>query len=206
MEHPHSSPVDWVGQEHLGFVINAAFSAENASLISQWLEGLNQRVPQGIYTMPLQSLHITVLDWVAPLFDYGGADKRALYAQLYKTYEPVLRTTTDSMGTFDIQFSELKVTPGAIILVGQDDGQFAHLRDTFMNAVEMPEGGKQPPTIIHSSLARFIAPQIKLSQVEDYVIEHPLDFIQTISEFRLIETRREPMQDFSVIDNFKLTR
>jgi hypothetical protein len=204
MEKSYSTPVNWVGQAHLGFVINAAFSPENSALIGTWLEGLQHQVPQGLYTMDSKGLHITVLDWVAPLFDYAGIDKRALYTNLQKTYEPAFRSITDSMEAFDVRFDEVRVTPGAIILLGQDNGQFRALRDRFMNSVQLPEGGKQLPNIIHSSLARFIAPEIELSQVEGYAAEHPLVFTQNISEFRLVETRREPMQDFTVIDAFKL--
>ncbi len=204
MEKIHSTPVSWVGEEHLGFVINAAFSSENAALISKWLEGLHRQAPEGLYTMHHEGLHITVLDWVAPLFDYAGTDKRDLYTDLRETYEPAFRSITSSMEAFDVRFDELRVTPGAIILLGHDNGQFQSLRDRFMDIVELPEGGKQPPNIIHSSLARFIAPEIELSQVEEYAAEHPLIFTQKISNFRLVETRREPMQNFTVLDTFEL--
>ncbi len=204
MEKQHSMPASWVGKEHLGFVINAKFSLENTTLIDTWLKGLNRSVTEGLYTMTPEALHITVLDWVAPLFDYSGADKRDLFASLSAAYWPAFRAITDSMSAFEVDFNETRVTPGAIILLGQDNGQFQSLRNRFMDTIQLPEGGKQPPNIIHSSLARFIAPEIELSQVEVYAAEHPLTFTQRISEFRLVETRREPMQDFTVLDTFEL--
>jgi hypothetical protein len=205
MKMHHSTPVDWVGKEFVGFVINATFSNENARQISTWLDGLRTVAPIGVYFMQPKGLHITVLDWVAPLLDYGGADKRAMFDELRPSYEPALRRITDGMAQIDVHFTELRVTPSTIILVGQDNGQFQHVRDQFIGSVTLPDGAKQPPDIIHSSLARFVSPEIDLAPVETYVTEHPLELTQRISEVRLTELRREPMQDFTVLDTFKLT-
>jgi hypothetical protein len=205
MEHLKSAPASWVGEEHLGFVINAVFSQDNTRTITEWLDGLGSQTPEGVYPMTAEGLHITVLDWVAPLFDYGGADKQALYDSLKDDYTAAFRGITDAMEPFDVHFTELRVTPGTIILVGQDNGQFQSLRKQFMDSVTLPEGGKEPPSIIHSSIARFIAPVIDLTPIEEYAQSHPLDLTQRIDAFRLVETRREPMQDFMVLDTFNLT-
>ena len=199
-----STPVNWVGKAHRGFVINAAFSDENTEKIMSWFDGLHALAPEGIYAMKPEGLHITVLDWVAPLFDYGGADKRALFQKLRPSYDAIFREITGAMPAFDVHFNELRVTPETIILVGQDDGQFQSLRDQFTQRVTLPEGGKQPPNIIHSSLARFIAPAIDLAPVQEYASTHPLDLTQHLSMFRLVETRREPAQDFNVLDSYIL--
>jgi len=204
MERLKSNPVDWVGEEHLGFVINAAFSKENTNIITTWLEGLHEVAAEGVYTMKPEGLHITVLDWVAPLFDYEGVDKRRLYDELRPSYDAAFRRITDNIEPFDVHFTELRVTPGSIILVGQDRGQFQSLRQELMNSVDLPKGGKQPPTIVHSSLARFVAPEIDLAPLEEYARNNPLDLTQRIDEFHLVETRREPMQDFSIIDTYRL--
>ncbi len=204
MEHLISAPVDWVGKEYIGFVINAAFSQENGQMIKVWLDGLNAISSEGVYTMPPKGLHITVLDWVAPLFDYDSVDKRDLFRGLRLDYDMAFRTIADSMEPFDVQFDMLRVTPGTVILTGHDAGQFGSLRHQFMSSITLPEGGKSPPDIIHASLARFVMPEIALSPIQAYVAENPLNFTQRISEFRLIETRREPMQDYSVLDAYKL--
>lgn len=204
MERLKSNSVDWVGQEHLGFVINAAFSKENTNTITAWLEGLQKVAVEGVYVMKSEGLHITVLDWVTPLFDYEGADKRRLYDELYPSYDAAFRRITDNIAPFDAHFTELRVTPGAIILVGQDGGQFQSLRQELMHSVDLPKGGKQPPTIVHSSLARFVAPEIDLAPLEEYARNNPLNLTQHIDEFRLVETRREPMQDFSIVDTYRL--
>ena len=75
-----------------------------------------------------------------------------------------------------------------------------------MDSVDLPKGGKQPPNIVHSSLARFVAPDIDLAPLEEYARNNPLDLTQHIDEFRLVETRREPMQDFSIVDTYRLGR
>jgi hypothetical protein len=204
MEQLQSNPVEWVGKEYLGFVVNAAFSEENTQKIMTWLEGLNEAAPEGVYTMKPEGLHITVLDWVAPLFDYDGRDKKSLYNELYPSYDRAFRQITEALPPFDIHFTELRVTPSAIILVGHDQGQFQTLRQQLMNNVTLPKGGKQPPTIVHSSLARFVPPKIELTPISEYAADHPLDIVQHMDAFRLVETRREPMQDFSVLDTYQL--
>lgn len=206
METPptYTTPVDWVGTEHLGYVINAAFSGENAKVITNWLDGLQQVAPEGVYPMDSKGLHITVLDWIAPLFDYGGANKKDMYRDLGPRYDAAFRYITGNMKPFDVHFTELRVTPGAIILVGQDTGEFQSLRNEFVDSVGLPEGAKEPPKIIHSTLARFIAPAIEIGPLEDYAANHSLSLTQRVEAFRLVETRREPMQDFTVLDTYKL--
>ena len=205
MEQLKSVPVRWVGKVFQGFVINAAFSDDNAKKITSWLANLNELVTEGIYTEIPEGLHITLLDWIAPLFDYDKADKAALFQELRPSYDAAFREITHAMPAFDIHFNEVRVTPGAIILVGRDGGQFQSIREQFLHRVSLPDGAKPPPSIIHGSLARFIPPEIDLAPVREYAEKHPLDFTQPVSEFRLVETRTMPMQDdFLVLDSYPL--
>ena len=204
MQQQKSEPVDWVGKEFTGFVINTTFSEDNTNKIMEWLAGLKKTVKEGIYTMTPESLHITVLDWVAPLYEYNGADKRALYEELRPTYDAAFRRITKSVPAFDVHFNDIRVTPGAIILIGQDNGQFQSIRGRFMQSIVLPEGGKQPPDLVHASLARFVPPAIDLAPVRAYAAKNPLDILQPVASFRLLETRREPTQEFTVLDTYQL--
>lgn len=205
MNETYSQPVDWVGQLHLGFVINAAFSKDNQRILSDWLAGLRQQAPEGLYAMTPEGLHITVLDWIAPLFAYSGVDKHELFKRLRPEYEQTFERITARIAPFSVTFTELRVTPGTIILTGQDDGQFSKLREAFTSSITLPEGAKAPPTIIHSSLARFVPPAVPLGPIMEYCAKHPLQIEQPIKAFRLIETRSEPMRDFTVLRSFDLT-
>ena len=204
MEYLQSEPNDWVGKDKLGFVINASFSDDNAEQIAQWLKGLQSQQEAGLYCMPKLGLHITVLDWISPLLAYNGVDKRKLYESIAPEFGTALTRVTKDLKPFTIIFNGIKVSPGTIILVGHDEGQMQTLRNDFMEAIELPEGGKQPPTIVHSSIARFIEPSIQLQKVQDYVQSSPLNITQKIDSFRLIETRREPMQEFDVLKIYHL--
>lgn len=206
MERQYSEPNKFIGKRHLGFVINAAFSGESSKTISNWLDGLNQTVPEGIYTMPQESLHITVLDWIAPLFDLGGVDKRKLFEKLSPEFDRAFTNALEGLKQFQIRFEEIRITPGTIILVGQDNGQFQKIRNGFTKSITYPQGSKQPPTIIHSSIARFAEPSVDIRPVQEYAAQKPLIFTQTVDSFRLIETTREPMQDFSVIKTYELSK
>lgn len=180
------------------------FSDENIEKIMSWLDGLTTLATEGVYTMKSEQLHITLLDWVAPLFGYNGADKHALFEELRPAYDAAFRRVTSAMQPFDVHFNEIRVTPGTIILVGEDEGQFQTLRDQFTQSVTLPEGGKLPPNIIHSSLVRFVEPAINLGPIQEYASSHPLDFTQRVDTFRLVKTKREPMQDYDVLDTYQL--
>lgn len=43
-----------------------------------------------------------------------------------------------------------------------------------------------------------------LATLEEYARNNPIDFTQHIDEFRLVETRRKPMQDFTILDTYRL--
>ncbi|MBL8159557.1 hypothetical protein JNJ66_03810 [Candidatus Saccharibacteria bacterium] len=204
MQPEQSTPVTWIGQEHLGYVIQTTFSDENTQLILAWLEGLRQATGDNLYFMGADQLHITVLDWVAPLFDYGGINKQELYESLKDEYAAAFRAITDSVRPFEVHFNELRVMPNTIILTGQDGGQFQSVRTQFMERVALPEGAKQPPTIIHSSLTRFIGEPVALAPYQEYVAAHPLELTQRIEDFRLVKTGREPMLTYEVIEQFQL--
>jgi hypothetical protein len=203
MEPSHSTPIDWLGASVNGFVTQATFSPDNQARIAAWLEGLKHVTPGGIHYMAGDGLHITLLDWVAPLIDYGE-DKQALYDRLYPKYDPVLTRLTVATPAFDVHFNEVRITPTTVILVGQDDGQFASLRARFTEAEPLPEKGKQPPVLIHSSLLRFIAPAIDLSPVRDYIESNPLDLVQHIDSFRLVHLIKEPMMKYEIIKTYPL--
>ena len=204
MERIKSMPVDWVGKPSYGIVVNAAFSDENTQTLLNWLMGLQAVAADGIAAPKPDALHITLLDWIAPLLPYGGQDKRELYLELRPVFGPVLKKIIADTAPIDVHFDEIQVKPDAIILVGHDAGQFRDIRELFMDSVTLPVGGKEPPVIIHSSLVRFVPPAIDLGSVQSYASAHPLDLKQHITEFRLIETVREPLQEYRVLDTYQL--
>lgn len=64
-------------------------------------------------------------------------------------------------------------------------------------------GTKQPPTIIHCSLARFTQP-LDLNDVKDFILQESICFTQEVESFHLVHSMREPMLEFEVLKKFSL--
>lgn len=153
--------------------------------------------------MPSQSLHITLLDWIAPLVDYGGQDKKVLFEKIKDKYDEALSGIIGDTQPITVSFTEIKVFPSTIIVLGHDDGQFQKIRDKFLEAVELLPGTKLPPNIIHSSIIRFTG-EIPIKDVEQFVAQCTVNFTQIIDSFRLVHSTREPMLEFEVLKEYKL--
>lgn len=183
--------------------MNAEFSDENAQQLVELINKLQVEFGGAVYGMPRPSLHITLLDWIAPLVDYDGQDKGALFARVRPTYDKVMADILSEVGPIRVHFDTIQVAPTTIIVVGHDDGQFQSIRDQFVQRVDLLPGTKLPPQIIHSSIARFTKP-IELGPVAELIQSQKVDFVQQVDAFRLVHTRQEPMLDFEVLKRYEL--
>lgn len=198
-----SQPADWVAKPFQGYVINTVFSDENTRELETLIKEISTTFGDAVFPMPNVSLHTTLLDWIAPLVDYGGKDKEALFAQIQPGYDRALREVLSSFGPINVHFDELRVSPSAIIIVGHDNGEFQSIREQFLDRVQLLPGTKLPPTIIHSSLARFTE-SIELDLVKSFLATKTISFTQQVSDFRLVHTAKEPMLEFEVLKQYQL--
>ena len=198
-----SEPCSWLEQPYEGYVVNAIFSDFNAKIITNALASLAENFPGVIYPMSARSLHVTLFDWIAPLFDYGGANKSELFNQVRVVYDQKLSNILNNQKQIEVTFDEIKVTPTTIIITGKDDGSFERIRKEFVNGVDLLPDTKLPPTIIHASIARFIK-EVNLELIEDFFQEKKFYFEQLVTEFRLVHTKKEPMLDFEILKRYPL--
>jgi hypothetical protein len=198
-----SQPADWVNKPFEGYMVSTEFSDENARILSELAQEVQTALEEAVFCMPRTSLHITLLDWIAPLVDYGGQDKEKLFAQIRLGYDKAMSEILSSIKPITIRFDELRVSPSTIFIVGHDNGEFQKIREQFLEKVELLPGTKQPPQIIHSSLARFTKP-IDLGLVNSFLAKKALDITQTVTNFRLIHTTKEPMLEFEVLKRYEL--
>lgn len=196
--------VEWINKPSEGYVMNTLFSEENASTIMKLVDTLNQRYGSSVFCMPKESLHITLLDLVAPLVDYGGKNKQALFKGIYGDYDAALSKILAHEQSFDVVFDTLHVAPTTIFISGHDNGQFERIRNKYLDTVELLPGTKRPPRIIHSSLARFTE-EIDLAEVEEFIASQSILLQQPIKSFQLVHTFREPMLEFEALKTYSLT-
>lgn len=194
---------DWLNKEYDGYMVNTTFSDENAEIIINFLKEAENRFGDAVYCMQKRSLHITLLDWIAPLLDYGGSDKYELFSHVQKQYDAALANATSSQVPFNVRFNKLHLFPNTIVLLGQDEGQFASMRADFINNIDLLPDAKLPPQIIHSSVIRF-RKEIDMTDIEEFVSKHEIDLTQEITHFRLIHTIREPLVEFDILKTYDL--
>ncbi len=200
-----TEPADWVEQSFEGYVLNAGFSDQNIARLQQITAAIQQEYRNKVFVAPAHSLHITLLDWIAPLVDYDGVDKTTLFNSIKDDYDKNISRILADVLPISIRFTELKVSPSTIFLVGHDNGEFQTIRQQFVESIELLPNTKLPPTIIHSSLARF-KDTLPLSNIEHMVTNLTVDFTQQIDSFRLIHTTKEPMLEFEVLKTYHLSK
>lgn len=169
-----TQPVNWIGKSFIGYVMNTEFSGENAQGLVELMQEIEATFGGAVFCMPKASLHITLLDWIAPLVDYDGQDKDNLFKEIQPSYDKAITEALSVTSPIEVHFDEIKTSPSTIYIVGHDNGEFQRVREQFMEKVELLPGTKLPPTIIHSSLARFTKP-VEISAVNSFLASKNLN-------------------------------
>jgi len=196
--------IDNLGLEVEGYVINSGFSVKSKQRVAEIQAELNDKFGDSVWSFPQTSLHITLMDWFAPLVSYDEGSNK-LFNKYRNEYEKVLENILSDQSPIKIHFDTIKVSPSAVYIQGTDDGSYEMIRKKFLQKIQLVEGTKKSPQIIHSSIARFNE-EINLHAVQDFVVSLDMDLYETISEFRLVKETKVPMLEFEVIRTFKLSK
>lgn len=191
-----------IGRELIGYAINVPLSPENQQEIAFVQRELSSKIGSPIWNTPLPTLHITLLDWLAPLVDYGR-DKTEIFQEIFVQYDRVIAESIKSIGPIAVKFNQLKAGPSAVWIEGTDSGQFQQIRKEFLDGVNLLPNTKLPPQIIHSTIARY-KEETELSTVQEVVAGLNCSFVQEISAFRLIKETVDPMLEFETIKTYPL--
>lgn len=185
-----------------GYMINTVPSEANCQKVATFQQRLAAHFSDTLWLTPPETLHITLMDWIAPLVDYG-TDKEALFKELFPGYDRVFTKLLQQQAPITVHFDTVKVTPGAIILIGHDDGSFKRIRDGFLQQIELLPNTKQPPTIIHSTIARYKTEQ-NMQPIIDFVATQRLAFDHIVAHFRLAQEQIVPMLDYNLLKEYPL--
>lgn len=191
-----------IGKNVNGYMVNTVPHAANRQKIAEFQAKLASRFRTGIWLAPPDTLHITLMDWIAPLVDYGK-DKDRLFKDRFAEYDAVLTDLTRRQRPIAVHFDTVRATPGAVILTGEDDGTFQRIREGFLGKVSLLPGTKQPPTIIHSTIARYTAEQ-DVEPIADFATDSALSFRHTVTHFRLVQEQIAPQLEYNVIKEYPL--
>ncbi len=198
-----TQPVDWLNKEFEGYVVNTAFSSENNDKVMSLAGDISAKFPDVFYPTPSDGLHVTLLDWIAPLISYEGANKVELFDSIHEKYDSALEKILQKYEPINVNFNKIIVTPTTIIITGEDNGSIQKIRQEFVESIELLPGTKMPPQIIHCSLGRFIK-EVPVTEIQNFINQKSINFIEIIQEFRLVNTHREPMLEFDVLKTYNL--
>lgn len=192
----------YVQTSGLDFSINVLLDNNATNLVHSIQEILHDRLLDTLWLMPAKALHITIMDWIS-FFNNYHQDKEHLFENLFLDYDAVLTEILKHYGNpFEIELYELRVTPDAIVLLGNDDGSIARIRGEFMSRVNLPPETNQPPSIIHSTIARYNS-VIPLTSAERALpIFKPIKI--RVSGFCLHKFTHSPLEDLKLIKRYQL--
>lgn len=191
-----------IHQEVIGYWVNSGLSIETSQAIAQLQNKLTEKFPDAIWPIPESALHISLTNWINPLFDYGE-DKNELFDKIQAEYTKAFKNITANQPPIDVTFDKIEAFPDAIILKGHDDGSYKQIRDHFVEDVMLLEGTRQPPTIIHTTICKFLK-EIDLNEVRDFLNNESILLHEKVDEFRLVRENVLYLVAYDALANFKL--
>jgi 2'-5' RNA ligase len=195
-------PANNIGQEEMGYVLLALLSDNAQSQITNLLGDLDRELPDTLWCMPPNALHITLCEIYQPK-DYGQ-DKTSLFEQNKQQYEDAARKVLADFSKIAVNFNAIEASTGAIIVRGQDDGSFNAIRAQLVERLPLPVETKRPPDIVHSSIARYTK-AVSLDEVRRAVAGDQIDFSEEVTEFKLVRCTVQPLLKYEVMQTYPLT-
>lgn len=186
----------------IGYVVNSPFDENSQENIANLQKKFMKRFGDSVFIPSPETLHTTLMDWLAPLVDYGQ-DKDKLFKEIYEEYDRTLLEALEGIAPIQVQVDTIGVSPEAIFIRGHDNGGYQQIRDKFLGRVTLLPNTKRPPQIIHSTIGRFAA-EISLQDVQNFAATQEINFTQTIDAFRLLRTTDTVMAGWELLKTYQL--
>ncbi|GAT01599.1 hypothetical protein [Mycolicibacterium fortuitum] len=184
-----------IGSEVSGYVVNAQFRAAH-SAFADVLDRIH-RIDRHAWVTPSHSRHVTLLDWLTPTARYSDP-KPILFQRIYSHYNAAMTAACSRAESFTLEFDHLVVSNGTAFIACSEGVPMHRLREIFTRDVALIPGTKQPPKIVHVTVAREMNTDID--------IRVPIDPLsQQVTSFRLVHETLWPMLRFRTIKQYRLT-
>ena len=191
-----------INGETVSYVINSALSLGLRSEIIRLQLQLIANFPAVVWLIPEGSLHITLMDWLAPFTNYNESPDN-LYLKIKDEYIVTLKLILENKNKLNIHFNEIKVSATTVFIQASLDEELNQIRSAFLEKIALIPGTKPPANITHISIARF-AGEYDLKILADFVERLTIDYKEVINEWRLVRETKLPMLEYKVIENFQL--
>lgn len=185
-----------------GYVVNTSLEASIIDQIKNVQYELKEAFGDSVWCVPEKSLHITLMDWLAPLVDYGK-EKDQLFKEIQTEYDEKLQKIIENHTAINLKPIELGISQNAIFIKFDDGGVFNQIRNEFTQEVKLIEGTKPPAQIVHTTIARFTR-EIDLSKVELLLKDCQISRETIVDKFRLVHETKTPMLESQEIKTYLL--
>jgi hypothetical protein len=194
----------YLNQSAVGYMVNTLLSESSKSKIKDLQETFTSEFQNAIWPTPADTLHITLFDWLAPLVNYND-DKDRIFEKIHPEYDAVLSSILTTVKPIDVTFNRLIISPSAIAIATDEESThaFNDIRQRFLAEIDLLPNTKQPPAIVHGTIARFVG-EIALDDVKRVAKSLDVAFIEQVTGFQLVRETRLPMLDYSVIKKYTL--
>lgn len=190
-----------IGQPHSAYCLLALLSDNAKNQLKGLLELLDKELGENIYIMPTETLHITLCEIIQSK-NYSE-NKELLYRQNSSIYKNSTEQVLKQFSPIDVVFDEIIVSPQAIIVKGRDNGSFQEIRKQLTKNLPLPAETKQPPEIIHSTIARFLT-EIPLDKVRVITKEYTIKLSEKVNGFSLIHSNITPLLAYDTLKRYEL--
>lgn len=195
-----TDPADFDGYDH-GYIIVAPLSDKTKQAIYKIQDEIANHFPRAGFWFPRgDQLHVTFAHVITTDSDYS-TDREELYEKLGPQVIDVLSRIVSNPLSIETTFNVIQTYTAAITIQGHDDGSYEALRQTFTDAVQLPEGTRRPPNIIHSSIGRF-RDEIDYDKLKDFVDSLSISFSETTTELLFVREKKIYMQEHDIIARF----
>lgn len=192
---------DTIGQPHSAYCLLALLSGNAKNQLKELLQSLQEELGERAYIMPKDTLHITLCEIIQSK-EYQE-NKELLYSRNAPIYENSTEQVLNQFSPVDVVFDEIVVSPQAIIIKGRDNGSFKEIRKQLVEDLPLPAETKQPPAIIHSTIARFLV-EMPLDEVRNITKQYTIKLNETVSGFSLIHSNVSPLLAYDTIRAYSL--
>ena len=198
------SSQDYLNQSAVGYMVNTLLSEPTQNEVKKLQDIFVSKFRDAVWSTPANTLHVTLLDWLAPLVDYGE-DKDQVFEKINPEYSAVLNGILKTIRPIDLTFNRLVVGPFAVAIVTDEKSTqvFNNIRQQFLEKIDLLPNTKQPPNIVHSTIIRFVD-EIDLNSVKKFAETLNFSFIERVNVFQLVRETALPMLDYSVIKKYPL--
>ena len=193
-----------IGEYRDGYMSNIPLTVEGQGAIVALQRKVADQLGSAIWLQPKDTLHATLFDFIAPKVEYDE-ERSVLFEKQKGLIDRVLAQLALESHSFTITFSEVHASPSAIYVQGYDDGSIVRIRERFMQLYPLDDRTKKPPTIIHSTIARF-NDEIEIEHVDQAVAQLQIAATVPVESLRLVHEQQIPMLEYEEISIYKMRR